>query len=128
MKVTPQIIEFTHQKLKHYITLTHVPQPILAVRTREILDMPLKYTKGRRTSAYKYWGVCYQQANTLFINIKRHKSRKEIDNTVAHEIIHLRYPYLAHGEKFEIRVEKLQKGIASKPPKHKYVDMWKDNR
>lgn len=125
MKIRPEIIEFTHERLEHYSRMASLSfTPLLAVRTREVLAMPQKFTKGRRTSAYKYHGVCYSRAKTIFINIRLHYSRKSIDNTVVHEIVHIRYPYLSHGEPFEKRIKAMQKGKISKPPKHKYVKKW----
>ncbi len=125
MKNKPVIVDYTQERLEHYSRMASLSFiPTLITRTRDVLAMPQKFTKGRRTSAYKYHGVCYSRAKTIFINIRLHYSRKSIDKTVVHEIVHIRYPYLSHGEQFEKRIEAMEKGKVSKPPKHKYVEKW----
>ena len=62
--------------------------------------MPKEMTEGRRTSAYKYYGVSYLQHNLVFINVRKIPDEKTLENTLVHELIHLRFPYLAHGKRF----------------------------
>ena len=125
MKNRQVIVDYTQERLEHYSRMASLSfTPTLITRTRDVMEMPLKYTIGRRTSAYKYFGVCYSKGKTIFINLRLHSSRKSIDRTVAHEIVHIRYPYLSHGEQFEKRIKAMEKGKVSKPPKHKYVEKW----
>jgi len=125
LKNRPNIVKFTEERLEHYSKMASLSYtPTLVTRTREVYDMPMKYTRGRRTSAYKYFGVCYSRAKTIFINIRLHRSRKSIEHTIAHEVCHMRYPYLSHGDQFEKRIDAMQGGKVSKPPKHKYVEKW----
>jgi len=126
LKIKPNIRDYTQERLEYYTKLANLPwMPTLITRTREVYAMPVRLTKGRRTSAYKYHGVCYNKAKTIFVNIRLHHSRKSIEHTVAHEIIHMRYPYMSHGDAFDRRIKVLQSGKASKPPKHKYLEKWK---
>jgi len=62
--------------------------------------MPKEMTEGRRTSAYKYYGVAYLEHNLVFINVRKTPDDKTLENTLVHELIHLRFPYLSHGKRF----------------------------
>ena len=62
--------------------------------------MPKEMTEGRRNSAYKYYGVSYLEHNLVFINVRKTPDDKTLENTLVHELIHLRFPYLAHGKRF----------------------------
>jgi hypothetical protein len=73
--------------------------PDLMLTTREVLDMPVELTEGRRTSAYKHLGVCYVFACTIFINVRAHKTLADMRDTIVHELCHYRWPYLPWNNK-----------------------------
>ena len=85
--------------------------------TREVLDLPRDVTQGRRTSAYKYLGVSYLQHHLVFINIKKIPDEKTLENTIVHELVHLRFPYLSHGKRFNRLVRKGLSGSGFRPYK-----------
>ena len=77
-----------------------IQEPKILLTTREVLEMPKEITEGRRTSAYKYYGVSYMQHNMIFLNIRKLPDEKALENTIVHELVHLRFPYLSHGKRF----------------------------
>jgi predicted metal-dependent hydrolase len=77
--------------------------------------MPKEITAGRRTTAYKYYGVSYMQHNLVFINVKKIPDEKALDDTIAHELVHLRFKYLSHGRRFNKLVRQVLKGKTFAP-------------
>jgi len=88
------------EKIGIYSSRFSIPEPKVLLTTKEVLNMPKEMTEGRRTSAYKYYGVSYLQHNLVFINVRKIPDDKTLENTLVHELIHLRFPYLAHGKRF----------------------------
>jgi len=88
-----------------------IEEPKVLLTTREVLEMPREVTEGRRTSAYKYLGVSYMQHNMIFLNVRKIPDEKTLQNTIVHELIHLRFPYLSHGKRFNKLV---RQGLAGK--------------
>jgi len=88
------------EKIGIYSNRFSIEEPKILLTTKEVLEMPKEMTEGRRTSAYKYYGVSYLQHNLVFINVRKIPDEKTLENTVVHELIHLRFPYLAHGKRF----------------------------
>ena len=78
-----------------------IAEPKVLLTTREVLDMPRSMTAGRRTSAYKYYGVAYLESNLVFINVRKIPDDKMLVDTIAHELVHVRFPYLSHGKRFD---------------------------
>ena len=88
------------EKVGIYSNRFGIEEPKVLLNTREVLSMPKEVTQGRRTSAYKYLGVSYLQHNLVFINIRKISDEKTLENTIVHELIHMRFPYLSHGKRF----------------------------
>jgi len=88
-----------------------IQEPKILFTTKEVLEMPKTMTEGRRTSAYKYYGVSYMQHKMIFLNIRKLPDEKALENTIVHELIHLRFPYLSHGKRFNKLV---RRGLAGK--------------
>ena len=100
MKLDPDLRLQILEKTGIYANRFSIPEPRVLLTTKEVLDMPKEMTEGRRTSAYKYYGVSYLQHNLIFINVRKIPDEKTLENTLVHELIHLRFPYLAHGKRF----------------------------
>ena len=88
-----------------------IPEPKILCTTKEVLEMPRQMTEGRRTSAYKYFGVSYMSHNLVFVNVRKIPDEKTLENTIVHELIHMRFPYLSHGKRFNKLV---RQGLAGK--------------
>ena len=94
------------EKVGVYSKRFSISEPRILLNTKEVLDAPKEMTEGRRTSAYKYYGVSYLQHNLVFINVRKIPDERVLENTIVHELIHIRFPYLAHGKKFNKLVRK----------------------
>ena len=94
------------EKVGVYSNRFSISEPKILLNTKEVLDAPKEMTEGRRTSAYKYYGVSYLQHNLVFINVRKIPDERVLENTIVHELIHIRFPYLAHGKRFNKLVRK----------------------
>ncbi|HJU14782.1 MAG TPA: hypothetical protein VJ792_10045 [Candidatus Nitrosotalea sp.] len=103
------------EKVGIYASRFSIQEPKVVLTTREVLELPKEITEGRRTSAYKYLGVSYLLHNLVFINVKKIPDEKTLENTIVHELIHLRFPYLAHGRRFNRIVRQGLAGKTFKP-------------
>ncbi len=117
MKLDPDLRLQILEKAGIYANRFSIPEPQVLLTTKEVLDMPKEMTEGRRTSAYKYYGVSYLQHNLIFINVRKIPDEKTLENTLVHELIHLRFPYLAHGKRFNKLVRQGLKGKTFLPYK-----------
>ena len=100
MKLDPELKLKILEKVGVYSQRFSISEPVILLATKEVLDAPKGMTEGRRTSAYKYYGVSYLQHNLVFINVRKIPDEKTLENTIVHELIHMRFPYLAHGKRF----------------------------
>jgi len=117
MKDYPDLRFRVLEKVGIYSARFGIAEPKVILTTREVLEMPKEMTQGRRTSAYKYLGVSYMQHNLVFINIKKIPDEKTLENTIVHELMHLRFPYLSHGRRFNGVVRQGLAGKVFKPYK-----------
>ncbi len=115
MKLDSELTLRILEKVGVYSNRFSIPEPKMLLTTKEVLDMPRKMTEGRRTSAYKYYGVSYLQHNLVFINVRKIPDEKILENTIVHELIHMRFPYLAHGKRFNKLVRQGLKGKSFLP-------------
>jgi Zn-dependent peptidase ImmA (M78 family) len=100
VKLDPDLRLEILEKAGIYSNRFSITEPKILLTTKEVLGMPKEMTEGRRTSAYKYYGVSYLQHDLVFINVRKIPDEKTLENTLVHELIHLRFPYLAHGKRF----------------------------
>lgn len=102
-----------------YAARLSVAEPRVLLTTREVLDMPRELTAGRRTSAYKYYGVSYLESNIVFINVRKIPSERILVDTIAHEMVHVRFPYMSHGKRFDRLVADVVAGKRFAPYKRR---------
>ena len=100
MKLDPDLRLKIYEKVGIYANRFSIPEPKVLLTTREVLDMPKEMTEGARTSAYKYLGLSYNKQSLIFLNIRKISDEKDLENTIVHELVHQRYPYLRHGRRF----------------------------
>lgn len=109
------------EKVGIYSNRFGTKEPKILFTPREVLEMPKEVTRGRRTSAYKYLGVSYLQNNLVFINVKKIPDEKTLENTIVHELVHMRFPYLSHGRRFNKLVKNGLSGKCFRPYKKRKV-------
>lgn len=117
MKLDPEIRLQILEKVGIYSQRFSISEPQVLLSSREVLDAPKEITEGRRTSAYKYYGVSYMEHNLIFVNVRKTPDEKTLENTIVHELIHLRFPYLSHGKKFNKLVRQGLRGRTFAPYK-----------
>lgn len=115
MKLEPEIKLEILEKVGIYSNRFSIPEPKVLFTTKEVLEMPKEVTEGRRTSAYKYYGVSYMLENLIFINVRKIPDEKLLENTIVHELIHMRFPYLSHGRRFNKLIRQGLKGKTFPP-------------
>ena len=100
VKLDPDLSMKIYEKVGIYANRFSIPEPKVLLTTREVLDMPKEMTEGARTSAYKYLGLSYNKQSLIFLNIRKISDEKDLENTIVHELVHQRFPYLSHGRRF----------------------------
>ena len=118
MRLDPDLRLRVLEAVGVYAARFSIPEPRVLMTTREVLDMPRAVTEGRRTSAYKYYGVSYLRHSIVFINVRKIPDERRLANTIVHELVHLRFPYLSHGRRFDSLVRRGLRG-ATFPPYRK---------
>ena len=117
MKLNPELRLQILEKVGIYSNRFSITEPIVLLTTKEVLDAPKEMTEGRRTSAYKYYGVSYLHHRLVFINVRKIPDEKTLENTIVHELIHMRFPYLSHGKRFNKLVRQGLRGKTFPPYK-----------
>lgn len=117
MKLDPEIKLDILEKVGIYSNRFSIQEPRVLLTTKEVLEMPKEVTEGRRTSAYKYYGVSYMLENLIFINVRKIPDEKLMENTIVHELIHMRFPYLSHGRRFNKLIRQGLRGKTFPPYK-----------
>ena len=100
VKLDPDLRLKIYEKVGIYANRFSIQEPKVLLTTREVLDMPKEMTEGARTSAYKYLGLSYNKQSLIFLNIRKISDEKDLENTIVHELVHQRFPYLSHGRRF----------------------------
>lgn len=117
MRLDPDLRLQILEKVGVYAGRFSIPEPRTLLTTREVLEVPREITQGRRTSAYKYYGVAYMRHNLVFINVRKIPDEKALENTIVHELVHMRFPYLSHGRRFNRLVRRGLRGCTFRPYK-----------
>ena len=115
VKLDPDLRLGIYEKVGIYANRFSISEPKVLLTTREVLDMPREITEGGRTSAYKYLGLSYNKQNLIFINVRKISNDKILENTIVHELIHQRFPYLSHGKRFNKLVRQGLRGNKFQP-------------
>ena len=110
MKLDPALRVRVLEMAGVYAARLSVQEPLVLMTQKEVLGAPREHTVGRRTSAYKYYGVSYLRHNTIFVNVRKIPDEAELEKTVAHEMVHMRFPYLSHGKRFNSLVRRAMRG------------------
>ena len=119
MKLTPELRLAILEMAGVYAARFSIPEPRVLMSTREVLDMPRHITAGRRTTAYKYYGVSYIRHNAIFLNVRKIPDAATLEKTLVHELVHMRFPYLSHGRRFDDTVSRGLSGAKFGPYKRR---------
>jgi hypothetical protein len=117
MRLTPALTTWIEKQVTLYSNLLNIKKPKYVLRVKDVLNLPREVTRGRRTSAYKYYGIAYLKHKIIFINVRRSPSYSKLKTTIVHELVHLRFPYMNHGSRFRMKVKLVLNGTQFKPYK-----------
>lgn len=115
MKLTPDLKLTILEMVGIYAARLGISEPAVLLSTREVMEMPKHITRGRRSTAYKYYGVAYLQHNTIFINVRKIPDGGKLRDVVVHELVHVRFPYLSHGRRFDETIGRVMDGARFGP-------------
>src|SRR5919197_6003237 len=91
--------------------------------TKSQMNAPVLYNDKSKTP----YGLCISNIRTIFVDVHRIIEEEEIqstdyphtafmqDTTLVHELVHYRFPYMQHGEKFEERTREILRGQVFEP-------------
>jgi len=105
VKIDPDLRLQILEKVGIYSNRFSISEPKVLFTPKEVLDAPKELTEGRRTTAY----------NLIFLNVKKILDEKTLENTIVHELIHMRFPYLSHGKRFNKLVRQGLRGKIFEP-------------
>ena len=117
MKLDDELRLIILEKVGIYSKRFSINEPHVFFTNKDVLTASKEITEGCRTTAYKYYGVSYLEKNAIFINAKKIPDEKTLENTIVHELIHQRFPYLSHGKRFNKLVRQGLRGKAFDPYK-----------
>ena len=117
MKLDDELRLVILEKVGIYSKRFSISEPHVFFTNKEVLTASKEITEGCRTTAYKYYGVSYLEKNAIFINAKKIPDEKTLENTIVHELIHQRFPYLSHGKRFNKLVRQGLRGKRFDPYK-----------
>ena len=115
MKLDPDLRLRILEMIGIYSRRLSILEPAALLSTREVLDAPRQLTRGRRSTAYRYYGVAYLRGNMIFVNVKKIPDPQMLEETVVHELVHMRFPYLSHGRRFDEMVRRAKRGESFGP-------------
>ena len=71
------------EKIGVYSNRFSISEPQAFLTSKEVLTAPKIVTEGRRTTAYKYYGVAYLEHNSVFINVKKYPMKKHLKTQLS---------------------------------------------
>ena len=110
MKDTPQVRKFIRERALYYSKKLKLKQSKIPDIFFDGVTLPTK--KDSIFNDKEYAAHYFHDEGNLslmHINIKAQKNKQDLDDSIAHELIHLQDPALSHGRKFDKRVEELKK-------------------
>ncbi len=108
MKDTPQVRQFIRERVTHYTKKLKMKQWQIPDVFFNGIALPNK--KDSIFNDKKYYAHYFHDEGSLsliHINIPAHKTKQDLDDSIAHELIHLQEPSLRHGKKFDKKVQEL---------------------
>ena len=108
MNNTPELREWVNEQVDKYykqIGVNRYPSVYYSVD-----DMPKHFHCNCHVKEFKkYAGLCFvgkdnKHPHSILLNIKYHKTYKDLENTIAEEMMHIRFPNLDHNNPDSSRV------------------------
>ena len=103
MKDTPELRDWVNEQVDKYykqIGLNRLPKVCVSVD-----DLPHNLQcECHVKELKKYQGLALKPRKRpyiLLLNLQRHKSYRELEDTIVHELMHVRFPNLNHNDEFD---------------------------
>jgi hypothetical protein len=119
MKLTPNLLEWIQAKVCHYLDLLEYRKPVRIILTlsdyKKYCDQQRKYP-GQHIGRSWAVGVCHRSLkpeidDVIFLKVKKHQNKAELDHTIRHELLHLcKHSFNHYSPEFEKRVRALKQG------------------
>lgn len=102
MKNTVELRDWVNDKVQRYfkqIGVNRFPNVYYSIE-----EMPSHFHCDCHTKEFKkYAGLCFvgkdsKHPHSILLNVEYHKSYQELENTIVHEMMHIRFPHLSHNE------------------------------
>ena len=98
MKLTPKTKKYLDKQFKLYSKRLGIKGVMI-------------YYDNKAYNKLGKWGSTVPKDREIYINVKKHKTAGDLLDTVVHELVHIKYPKLKHGSKFQNRVNDIIIGI-----------------
>src|SRR5690348_3902159 len=92
-------------RIRHYaqmVGLGYVPKVVFSKKDW-IRSVPARSRKAADT----YFAASEFNAGVVYVNLAHACCRRSTDDTCAHEVVHLRWPEMRHGKRFEHYVSEI---------------------
>lgn len=81
--------------------------PKIVWTKKELLGMGIP---GKGLASKTTLGRCCRKDKVIYVAYSKHGDLRHLDDTLRHELIHFRFPFLQHGKKFDRLIKELKKG------------------
>jgi len=126
MLLTKELEQWIYSNLDKYakqMGISKYQMPIAVLTQEELSKVPTHITwnytadKVKTNKGVTYWGHDHNLIS--FINVKRHRSMKDLEDTLVHELLHVRMKYLSHGKTYDKMVKAIMNGKTLRPYKER---------
>lgn len=120
MKLTPSLKDYIITNFEKYAAQMGIPEhelPSLVFTSKDWASLPkVSNVKNISRKSARVYGAYCRNINTIFLNVRKSPSRVRLRETIVHELLHVRFPYLRHGRYFDDGIDKVIKKKKSFPP------------
>jgi hypothetical protein len=84
--------------------------PRIILTRKEWLALPKELSHGLRTPTHKKLGTIRPRSRIMFLNVRSHRSLRQLRDTIIVELVHYWFPDLKHYSQFQQMKKALLKG------------------
>ncbi len=116
MELTPSLQQFLDDQCTKYCDQIRLKKKPLLVTN--VLNLPTKGLKISVSLSMRndkeclalHYPSCGHQPDLIFLDIKRHKTRKQLVHTLVHELCHAKFKTTIHDAEFYKKIRLILKG------------------
>jgi len=106
---TPSLRQWVSRKVTKYSRQIGIPEPIVVYNYTEMKAKGYKPDASDKRLMSRKAGNSWihlrgNKPNFMHLNLKHHDGKECLENTIAHELLHIRFPVMEHGEDFWTRL------------------------